>query len=59
MRYEVKAVKLAKDHPLWPEQDVYKVFDTKYQYLSMACYTNEDIAETTVNSLNQGLGWIT
>ena len=59
MRYEVKTVKLAKDHPLWPNKDVYKIFDSKYQYTSMTCYTNEDVANTTVSSLNEGIGWIT
>ncbi len=45
LRYIIERVKLAKNHPLWPDEYVYKIVDTMVNYWPYTCYATMQAAE--------------
>ena len=45
MRYQIQRFKLDKDHPQWPNEQVYRIADNFTGYVSLSCYTTLESAE--------------
>lgn len=52
MRYIVIAVDLDDDHPLWPNERVYKIKDTKTGEVGYGCYKEMSHAELRAKKKN-------
>ncbi len=53
MRYNVDQVKLADDHPNWPSQSVFKIYDGKRKVYNLGCYTTQVAADKYCEKLNE------
>lgn len=51
-RFIIEEVKLDKEHPLWPSEIVYKIFDTKLDKYRYGCYTTPESALHYMDILN-------
>ena len=45
MRYVIQRFKLDKNHPLWADEEVYRIVDTFNGFASFSCYTTLEAAE--------------
>ena len=53
MRYIVRDFMLDNDHPQWPNQIVYYIFDLAKKRFSLACYTTYDRAKEVADRNNK------
>ena len=52
MRYSVVEVTLDKDHPQFPNQTLFYLWDGFKKQRSLGCYTNRETADGWANKLN-------
>lgn len=51
-RFIVEEVKLDADHPLWPNEIIYKMYDSKYRTYLYGCYVTPEAAIHYMDLLN-------
>ena len=53
MRYIVVPKKMEKNHPMWPNQEMYYIRDCDTGNLSLSCYTTLEVAQKIVKEKNK------
>ena len=52
MRYLVQRIVLDKDHPCWPNEEVFKLLDRNTGHVSFGCYTTLEVAQGVADRKN-------
>ena len=56
MRFEAHEVMLGADHPNWPKEIFWKVYDNVKKHYRFGMYTKEELASNVSDKLNTEYG---